>query len=214
MLCRLLSYRDASRSNGPFPLYTSALPASYLADFDLSLFLALTLCHHNCFSGLAILFPVFYQAPFTAENRPCHLVTLYFMLIVSNNSIWMCAVACNTINPIKKIVFAYSACFFNFPLLTNWDYGKPYIMGLKLMFTLNWGSSYAMLLEQKLTIDNKKNNNCIALCIRKKRQSGCTKLLFTILSVSYFEVKEIKHTSNSLFYAIISTCNSPWIRWI
>lgn len=87
MLCRLPSYRDASRSDGPFPLSMSALPASYLADCDLSLFLALTLCHHNCFSGLAIFFPVFYQAPFTAGNRPCHPVTLYFMLIVSNDSI-------------------------------------------------------------------------------------------------------------------------------
>lgn len=75
-------------------------------------------------------------------------------------------------------------------------------MGLKLIFTLNWGSSYAMLLEQKLTIDNEKNNSCIALCIRKKSQSGCAKLLFTLLYVSYFGVKEIKHTSNSLFYAI------------
>lgn len=87
MLCRLLSCGDASRSDGPFPLSISALPASDLADFDLSLFLALTLCHHNYISGLAIFSPVFYQAPFTAGNRPCHPVPLHFMLIVSNNSI-------------------------------------------------------------------------------------------------------------------------------
>lgn len=68
MLCRLLSYGDASRSDGPFPLSISALPASDLADFDLSLFLALTLCHHNYISGLAIFSPVFDQAPFTAGS--------------------------------------------------------------------------------------------------------------------------------------------------
>lgn len=141
-----------------FPVSMNALPASDLADFDLSLFLALTFCHHNCISGLAIFSPVFYQAPFTAGNRPCHPVLLDFMLIVSNNSIWMCAVACNTINPKKKkrenkVCSANSACFFNFPL--NWDNGKPYNMGLKLIFTLNWSSSYAVLLEQKWNIDEK-----------------------------------------------------------
>lgn len=82
-----LLYMDASRSDGPFSLSMSAFPASDLADFDLSLSLALTLCHHNCISELAIFFPVFYQAPFTAGNRPCHPVPLHFMLIVSNNSI-------------------------------------------------------------------------------------------------------------------------------
>lgn len=87
MLCRMLSYGDTSRSDSPFPLSMSALPASDLADFDLSLFLALTFCHHNCISVLAIFSPVFYQAPFTAGNRPCHPVLLHSMLIESSNTI-------------------------------------------------------------------------------------------------------------------------------
>ena len=54
------------------------------------------------------------------------------------------------------------ACFFNFPVLTNRDNGKPYIIGLKLIFTLNGHPYCAVLLGN---IDENRNGRRYAYII-------------------------------------------------